>query len=111
MNIDQLFPSNYLRAEDVASPRVLTVRDIAVEELGDEKQKKPVLYFVEDARGLVLNKTNAQIVSHSLGKETGNWLGKKIELRAEPVPFQGRIVDSIRVRVIQPARVAEDIEV
>jgi hypothetical protein len=102
MNIDSLFPSKYFRADDAAQPRVLTISGITVEEFGDDRQKKPVLHFLEDSRGLVCNKTNAGIIAHVLGKDTDNWMQRQIELRAEAVPFQGRIVDAIRVRVVQP---------
>jgi hypothetical protein len=102
MDINSLFPSNYLRADDFVQPRVFTIRGITVEEIGEERQKKPVLQFVEDPRGLVLNKTNAGMIAHSYGKDTDGWVTRQVELRAEPVAFQGRIVNSIRVRVVQP---------
>ena len=105
MNINDLFPSKYLRAADVANPRVVTICNVTREEIGDDKQNKPVLYFFEDSRGMVLNKTNGQIIAHTLGEETEHWLQKKIELRSEPVSFQGRIVDSIRVRVVDVPQV------
>jgi hypothetical protein len=112
MDINTLFPSDYLKAADFPSPRVLTIRGIGVEEIGDEKTAKPVLHFMEEQRGLVLNKTNSGLIAHSLGNETDAWIGRQLELYKEPVSFQGRIVDAIRVRVAitaptaQPAPVA-----
>lgn len=101
MNIDALFPSTYLKAADFPSPRVLTIRGIAVEDIGQDEQKKPVLYFVEEHRGLVLNKTNASMTAHLYGRETDQWVGKTLELHKEPVSLQGRVVDAIRVRAPQ----------
>ena len=103
MDINALFPSDYLKAADFPAPRVLTIRTIGVEPIGDEKQNKPILHFAEETRGLVLNKTNGAMIAHTYGPETDTWLGKPIELHVEPVQFQGRVVDAIRVRVPQQA--------
>ena len=45
------------------------------------------------------------MIVHAYGIETNSWLGKSLELHVEPVPFQGRMFDAIRVRVplSQPA--------
>jgi hypothetical protein len=101
-----MFPSDYLKAADFPTPKVLTIRGIGVEEIGDEKTAKPVLHFMEETRGLVLNKTNSGLIAHSMGNETDAWVGRQLELYKEPVSFQGRIVDAIRVRV-QAAPVAQ----
>jgi hypothetical protein len=77
---------------------------------GREKQEKIVVYFVEDPRGLPLNKTNFMLIIHSLGDDTDRWVGQKLELRAEPVSFQGRVVDAIRVRVVPEPVAVDDIE-
>ena len=72
---------------------------IKLEEIGQEKTSKPVLFFIEETRGMVLNKTNAGMIAHIYGNSTDAWLGKPIQLHVEPVAFQGKIVDAIRVRV------------
>ncbi len=109
MNIAELFPSAYLKAADFPQPRVLTIATITVEEIGDEKQRKPVLHFAEGGPSLVLNKTNAQFLAHGYGTNTDAWIGRPIEARKEPVPFGGRIVDAIRVRGVAAAPVQQPV--
>lgn len=100
MDINSLFPSQFLKAADFAVPRVMTIARITVEDVGsgEDKSRKPVLHFAEGGPGLVLNKTNASFLAHSFGNNTDHWLGRPIEARSEPVQFQGRVVSAIRVR-------------
>ena len=96
MKLNSLFPSKYLRAGDLDGDLLGTMKSLMVEEINQEK--KPVLYFREDTKGLVLNKTNGKIISSLHGDETDNWPGKKITLFPTEVDFRGEIVDAIRVR-------------
>lgn len=98
MNINDAFPSNYLKASDCEQPRVLTIKQVTIEEIGDDKDRKPVVHFHEVEQGLVLNRTNANMIAHRYGNETDQWNGKKIKLYVDQVSFQGRIVDAIRVK-------------
>lgn len=105
MKIAELFPSNFLKADDIPSPRGFTIKAVGVEEVGPEKTRKPVLFLNEEKRGLVLNKTNSSIIAHVFGQETDLWIGKPVELYKEAVQFQGRVVDAIRVRMAPPQAV------
>ena len=106
MNINQLYPSKYISAPDITSPVRVTIRSLAIEDLGDG-QHKPALYFVNKEKGLILNKTNALIMAVSLGDESDQWIGKQIELFTEMKQFQGKLVQGISVRVPQqPAQAA-----
>ena len=96
MNINAAFPGSYLKAGDLQGRRVtVTMAHVAIEELGGEH--KPVLYFEGKERGLVLNKTNANIIAELHGPETDDWAGRKITIYPARVEFQGKIVDAIRV--------------
>jgi hypothetical protein len=99
MNIGKAFPSNYLKASDFQGKRsVMTIESVVIENIGDED--KPIVYFNEAELGLVLNKTNANMISEiAKSEETDNWLGIKIILYSTRVDFQGRRVDAIRVDV------------
>lgn len=100
MQVDQMFPSKYLRAADL--PRrgmTLTIDAIEQEQIGDDD--KYVLYFLGEERGLALNKTNALAIADGYGKDTEEWSGRKIHLRKEKVQFQGGRVDAIRVAVVE----------
>jgi hypothetical protein len=104
MNINAAFSSQFLRAVDIgtATPTV-TIKSVDIEELGQGKDKKslPVVRFEGKDAGLVLNKTNASIIAAALGEETDDWVGRKITLRVEDVPFKGDIVAAIRVSIPQ----------
>jgi len=107
MDIFTQFPSNYLKAADLnGSTRRVVIESLAVEELG-QGEKKPVVKFVGMPTGLVLNKTNARMIAATFGAETTLWPGKELELYSEKVSFQGRIVDSIRVRAVPPPAAAD----
>ena len=99
-NINNIFPSKYLKAADFTSgPQNAVMGSLAMEVLTEGHDAQPVLYFHGQTKGLVLNKTNANMIAHTLGPETDAWMGKTLQLYVEPVSFQGRIVDAIRVRM------------
>jgi hypothetical protein len=102
VKISNAFPSKYLRAADIeemSGQLVYTIRKVVLEEVGQDRQAKPVVYFRQAQLGLVLNRTNAARLSASLGDETDEWVGKTITLETEQVPMRGQLVNSIRVRV------------
>ena len=100
MNIDTAFPSNYLKAADVDEDTTLTIRDVKIEKLGDDE--RPIAYFDEIDKGLVLNKTNANTIKGMYTSDTDNWTGKKITLFATEVDYAGKQTMAIRVRMRQP---------
>ena len=96
--VSDMFPSTYLKAADLRGRAVpVTIRTVDQEELGGEQ--KYIVYFEGKDRGLVLNKTNANMIASSYGDETLKWTGCDVVLYPDKVPFQGRIVDAIRVRI------------
>lgn len=97
MNIDEQFPSKFLKAADLNGHEiVVTIKDCIVESLGEDR--RPVLYFAGKDKGVVLNKTNATNIREAYGPDTDEWTGKKVVLYTAYVDFQGRSVESIRVR-------------
>lgn len=105
MNINAAFPSTYLKAADLQGRRVnVGIDRVAIEEVGGEH--KPVMYFIGKDRGLILNKTNGNIIAEMYGPETDDWHGKVITLYPARVEFQGKIVDAIRVHLDPMASMA-----
>lgn len=99
--INDMFPSNYLKAADIDDDVVVTILEIKEEEIGDDA--KHVVYFNELEKGLVLNKTNAESIATTTGSDdTDNWPGQKITLFATTVSFQGKPVEAIRVKLRKP---------
>lgn len=105
MNIQNAFPSKYLKASDLKqSPSqsyVLTISHVTMEDVGygSDKEPKPVVYFNGASKGLVLNVTNGNAIAEIAGTtETDDWTGVEIELHADRTLFGGKKVDCIRVR-------------
>ena len=110
MRTTDLFPSRYVKAGDLdAGPQTMAIRELAVEEIGQgkDRQDKPVLHFHNRDKGLVLNVTNMRTIEDAYGTETDDWLGKSIELFSTKVPFKGDLVDGVRVRVPKEASADE----
>ena len=105
MNINDAYPSNYLKSSDLHGRRIKVEIDrVSMEEFNNKgkTETKPVLFFAGKAKGLVLNKTNAMLLASYFSPETDGWVGKTVILYSERVPFQGQMVDSLRIQVEQP---------
>ena len=101
MNINDAFPSQYVKAADLAGKQVTVVMsEVTMAELGDER--KPVVFFVDKEKGLVLNKTNALEIASAYGDDTEKWAGNLILMYPAKTLFQGRQVDCIRVSTAVP---------
>ena len=101
MNIDDAFPSKYLKASDLPEEgsQPAKIEKIQIEEVGQQKQKKPVVHFEDLDKPLILNKTNAKVISSLTGSgDFDDWIGKTINLYRAEVEFQGDMVEAIRVR-------------
>lgn len=97
MNINEAFPSKYLKASDLqgGTPTV-TIDRVEMETMGDDR--KMVVYFRGKEKGLVTNKTNANNIAAIHGDDTDDWIGQQIMLVEAMVDFQGKSVPAIRVR-------------
>lgn len=109
MKISKTFTSKFLRAADIdeiadetTQTAIVTIDRVEMEEVGQDQQQKPVLYFKGIEPGLVLNKTNAGTLAKLLGDETTEWDGKKVGLFTTEVDYAGQQVLAIRVRLKLP---------
>jgi len=82
MKISSLFPTKYLREVDVpvGKPVLLTINRVEAECFDSTDDGKPVLYFEEIEKGLILGKTNSLQLAESYGDETDAWNGKPVIL-------------------------------
>ncbi len=112
MDIDKAFPSKYLKASDFNDDDTpFTIKSVALEQVSqDDELPIPVVYFDGVAKGLVCKITNKNIIKELYGKETDNWIGKKIALYINhDVMFKGKPVSAIRVRSRAPASVSQPV--
>ena len=99
MRLTDLFPSQFAAAADLkGKTRIVTIQKLAVEEVGQERERRGVLYFEEDEKPVILNKTNFGTLEESFG-DSENWAGRPIELFAIPTTYMGKPVQGLRVRV------------
>lgn len=103
MNIDAAFPSKYIKSSDLPEDGVavpFTITSVETEEIGKDKQIKPVIYFKGHDKGMVANKTNCNTIAKALGsRDTDDWVGKTILLYSTEVQFGDEMVESIRVKL------------
>lgn len=99
MKISEAFPSKYLKHADLQGREMKKrISYVEREQVGQNGEEKPVLHFVGEQRGLVLNKTNANSMVFAYGDDTEAWRGKEITLYPTRIDFKGRATDTIRVR-------------
>ena len=104
MNAKNVFPSRFLRADDLqgATP-VVTIKEITMEEFKNQsgqQETKPCMTLVGKDKAVTLNKTNFETLRGLFGDETDEWVGQKVRLCSMPVPFQGKVVPAIRILAV-----------
>lgn len=100
MRFNDMYPSKYLKKEDVTTPIRTTIRSVSIEELdGDSgKESKPVIFFTS-AKEMVLNKGNGTILYETYG-EPDQWQGKPVEIYVDPnVMFGSKRIGGLRLRI------------
>lgn len=108
--VTELYPnkSEWLKSDDIPDEGLsVTIDSYEVKDFNNDgkRDRKPVLYFREDVKALVLNKTNAGTITTIVGSdELDEWIGHKITLVAREVEFSGKQVWAIRVSL--PRRTA-----
>lgn len=106
MRSTDVFPSKYLKAEELDEDVQVTIKSVVLEELEQkdgQKQDKPVCYFEEGPKGLILNKTNWALIAKQHGDESDNWPGKTITLTVIDVDAFGDVVSAIRIKPLKKA--------
>jgi hypothetical protein len=100
MNINDAFPSNYLKASDLGDTQpVVTIDRVEFEPVGRGKEMKPVVYFAGKQKGMVLNKTNSKKIAELANSfDTDDWHGVEVKLFTTEVDFQGDTVEAIRIK-------------
>lgn len=104
MRISSAFPSKYLRAADLPEDKsvAVVIDHVSIENVAgndDPNDEKPVLYFQGKQKGVVLNRTNANVISAVYGDDTDQWVGKQVLLYATETSFQGKMMPCIRMRI------------
>jgi hypothetical protein len=96
--------SRFFKAADLEAEKKLRIKSVAEELVGAgaEQRKCLVVWFTNDERGLVLNKTNNRTMRGAFGDDCAGWAGKIVVLFPSTVDLRGKMVPSLRVRIPPP---------
>ncbi len=114
-SIHALLPSKFLRTKilqnilaksgDTEFP--VTIEKILMENAGTDAQpeQKPVMYFIDQTQGLIVNTTNARMLETIFGTdEIEVWVGQRVALWVDmSVTYKGQPDPGIRFRAIGAA--------
>jgi hypothetical protein len=92
MKVSDVFRGKYLKSSDLQGRKVTRkIESVAFEPIGELQERKLVVYFDGEDRGLVLNLTNATTMANAFGDESSEWPGHPVELFTESVRYQGKM--------------------
>jgi hypothetical protein len=100
--------SRFFKAADLTQEKKLRIKDVTEEWIGTgaDKEKKLVVWFTNDERGLVLNRVNNRTIRGAFGDPIEGWKGKIIILFPTMAEFRGKMGPAIRVRIPPPKQAA-----
>jgi hypothetical protein len=99
---DYFGKSRFFKAADLDDgPKKLRIKAVSEVEI-KPGEVKPVAWFTNDDRGLVLNITNLRTLADEFGDDMGSWANKIVVLFGTPVDFRGKMVPGLRVRIPPP---------
>jgi hypothetical protein len=98
LDYDALFPGRFVKAGDFKGHDVtLTIANVRIEDLPNDaggNKVKGIIAFEGKKKEWVLNRTNGEALKAMWGRDTGDWIGKRVTLY--PAQFNGDL--AIRVR-------------
>ena len=100
--------SRYLKAADLKQDKKFRIKAVTEETFEREggKERKLVVWFTNDERGLVLNRSNNRTLRGAFDDDTANWVGKVIAVFPTTTEFRGKMVPALRVRIPPPKQAA-----
>ena len=91
MDFDLLYPGRFLKSGEFKGRDVtLTMTGVELEDLPQDKggdKARGIISFRETKKKLVLNRTNGEALKALFGRETDDWIDKKVTLY--PAPYEG----------------------
>jgi hypothetical protein len=107
--LDDYYPKKFLSPADVDEDTIVTITEVGEDTFKDdngEQRKKPILYFKERVKPLILNKTNFERIAEVAGDDTEGWHATRLILYRDKVNMRGKSVDTVRVRPAPKAKAA-----
>ncbi len=102
-NFDYTYLGGYsIEGED----KTLTIKIVKTEKVqgtSGREEECMVIYFEEESKGMICNKTNAKTITKIHGTPyVEEWAGKKVVLGTEKVFAFGENTDALRIRAFKP---------
>jgi hypothetical protein len=96
--------SRFLKAQDLTTEKKFKIKSVTEEDvgMGKDKERKLVVWFTNDNRGLVLNRTNNRTLRGPFGDDCAGWVGKIIVVYPTTAEFRGDMKPCLRVRIPPP---------
>jgi hypothetical protein len=100
--------SKYLKSDDLDREKKFRIKAVTEEDVGADrdKERKLVVWFTNDKRGLVLNRINNRTVRGAYGDAVEGWAGKIIIVFPAMAEFRGKMGPALRVRIPPPKQSA-----
>jgi hypothetical protein len=96
--------SRFLKAGDLQGEKKFCIKSVTEEEvgIGKDKERKLIVWFTNDDRGLVLNRVNNRTIRGAFGDVCDGWTGKVIAVFPTMAEFRGTMKPALRVRIPHP---------
>ena len=102
MNVNDLFPSKYLKGADLKGPVTVTIAKVQPESMykpGEGQTTGYVLYCEKASKGVILSRPLAMGIAQALGEtDTDKWPGRQVTLYPQPMTVAGVARVAIRAR-------------
>lgn len=110
MKGSEVFPSRWLKADDLDGDVEVIIEDVTMEKLKDPQtgkdEQKAVVWFKGEDKGMVINVTNWRTAAETFGSDdSDDWRGKPITLGARQVEAFGKLSFALRF-IPKPKRAA-----
>jgi hypothetical protein len=111
--IDKAYGSRFLGVVDVGDKKIRTkITKVRMEEVKNrdtgKSEKKPLVYFENIDKPLILIKTNKDTLVAAFGEAPASWLGATVGIFVDPsVMFSGKRTGGVRLRALLPAPAAK----
>ena len=98
--------SRFLNAADLEREKKFRIKAVTEEAVGEKQEIKLVVWFTNDKRGLVLNKTNNRTIRGAFGDDVAGWKDKIIVIFPTTALLRGKVTPALRVRIPPPKQAA-----
>lgn len=104
MNVNDMFPSKYLKGVDLQGQITVTIAGVKIEKVykpGEGQTDIYVLMCEKATKGVILTKPLAKQIAVICGSlNTDDWKGKRVTLYPEPMTVAGQDCTAIRARPV-----------